>query len=369
MRIIYTDVLVIGGGLAGLRVAIGARRRGYGSIVLSLVPAKRSHSAAAQGGMQASLGNCQGAAGDNEDIHFADTVRGSDWGADQQVARMFAHVAPKAIRELAAWGVPWSRVQAGEHTITVDGGKQVITEPDSAHGLITARNFGGTRKWRASYVSDGTGHAMLYTVSNQAIAARIPVHERMEAVALIHDEGRCHGAVVRNLTTGELLAYVARATCVASGGFGRIYRVSTNAVINEGMGAAIALETGVARLGNMEAVQFHPTGIFPAGILVTEGCRGDGGLLLDGSQHRFMPDYEPEKSELASRDVVSRRMEEHIAAGHGAHSRFGDHQWLDIRLLGAEHIKSRQREVKEICQYFLGIVPSRQLITVLQAQK
>ncbi|MCP5130820.1 MAG: fumarate reductase flavoprotein subunit [Pseudomonadales bacterium] len=368
MQIIHTDVLVIGGGLAGQRAAIGAKRRGHEVIVLSLVPAKRSHSAAAQGGMQASLGNCLGGAGDNEDIHFADTVRGSDWGADQEVVRMFAHTAPKAIRELAAWGVPWNRVAKGEREITVDAAKKTICEPDAAHGLITSRNFGGTEKWRACYVSDGTGHAMLYTMSNQAIAANIPVHERMEAIALIHADGRCHGAIVRNLMTGELLAYVASATCIATGGFGRIYRVSTNAIINEGMGAAIALETGVATLGNMEAIQFHPTGIFPAGILVTEGCRGDGGLLLDGKQHRFMPDYEPEKKELASRDVVSRRMEEHITAGQGAKSRFGEHLWLDIRLLGADHINNNLREVKEICQYFLGVDPVRELIPVRPAQ-
>ena len=368
MQIIYTDVLVIGGGLAGQRAAIGAKRRGQEVIVLSLVPAKRSHSSAAQGGMQASLGNCLGGSGDNEDIHFTDTVRGSDWGADQEVVRMFAHTAPKAIRELAAWGVPWNRVQRGDREITVNGEKQTITEKDEAHGLITSRNFGGTQKWRACYVSDGTGHAMLYTMSNQAIAANIPVHERMEAIALIHEDGRCCGAIVRNLMTGELLAYVAKATCIATGGFGRIYRVSTNAIINEGMGAAIALETGIATLGNMEAIQFHPTGIFPAGILVTEGCRGDGGLLLDGSEHRFMPDYEPEKAELASRDVVSRRMEEHITAGHAAQSRFGEHLWLDIRLLGAQHINTKLREVKEICQYFLGVDPVHDLIPVRPAQ-
>ena len=368
MQIIYTDVLVIGGGLAGQRAAIGAKRRGHDVIVLSLVPAKRSHSSAAQGGMQASLGNCLGAAGDNEDIHFTDTVRGSDWGADQQVVRMFAHTAPKAIRELTAWGVPWNRVQRGDHEITVNGEKQTVTEADAAHGLITSRNFGGTQKWRACYVSDGTGHAMLYTMSNQAIAENIPVHERMEAMALIHEDGRCCGAIVRNLMTGELLAYVAKATCIATGGFGRIYRVSTNAVINEGMGAAIALETGIATLGNMEAIQFHPTGISPAGILVTEGCRGDGGLLLDAQEHRFMPDYEAEKAELASRDVVSRRMEEHIAAGHGVQGRFGEHLWLDIRLLGKQHINTNLREVKEICQYFLGIDPVTQLIPVRPAQ-
>lgn len=368
MQIIYSDVLVIGAGLAGQRAAIGAKRRGHDTIVLSLVPAKRSHSAAAQGGMQASLGNCLGATGDNEDSHFADTVRGSDWGADQEVVRMFAHTAPKAIRELTAWGVPWNRVERGEHEITVDGQKKTISETAEAHGLITSRNFGGTGKWRACYVSDGTGHAMLYTMSNQAIAANIPVHERMEALALIHDGDRCCGAIVRNLMSGEILAYVAKATCIATGGFGRIYRVSTNALINEGMGAAIALETGIACLGNMEAIQFHPTSIFPAGILVTEGCRGDGGLLLDNAQHRFMPDYEPEKKELASRDVVSRRMEEHMAAGHGVNSRFGKHLWLDIRLLGQKHIDRNLREVKEICRYFLGIDPVHELIPVRPAQ-
>ena len=368
MEVLHTDVLVIGGGLAGLRVAIGARRRGHDALVLSLVPPKRSPSAAAQGGMQASLANSLKGFGDNENVHFADTVRGSDWGADQDVVRMFVHTAPKAVRELAAWGVPWNRVQRGERRAIINGRPEILIEEDAAHGLIDARDFGGTYKWRTCYVADGTGHSMLYAMSDQAIAQDIPVHERCEAIALIHDGERCHGAVVRDLITGALRAYVARATCIASGGFGRIYRVSTNAVINEGIGAAIALETGVAQLGNMEAVQFHPTGIFPAGTLVTEGCRGDGGLLLDGDEYRFMPDYEPEKQELASRDVVSRRMEQHIAEGKGAQSRFGEHLWLDIRLLGREHIDIKLREVKEICQYFLGVDPAEDLIPVRPAQ-
>ena len=368
MQTIHTDVLIVGGGLAGLRVAIAAKRRGHDSIVLSLVPPKRSHSAAAQGGMQASLGNCLKGAGDNEDIHFADTVRGSDWGADQDVVRMFVNTAPKAVRELAAWGVPWNRVKRGDHQVIIDSERVTLTEKEQSHGLIDARDFGGTKKWRTSYVADGTGHSMLYTVSDQTIAQNIPVHERTEAISLIHADGRCYGAIVRNLINGELVAYVAKATCIATGGFGRIYRSSTNAVINEGIGTAIALETGVATLGNMEAVQFHPTGIFPAGILVTEGCRGDGGLLLDGNLHRFMPDYEPGAKELASRDVVSRRMEEHIAAGHAAKSRFGEHLWLDIRLLGREHIDTKLREVKEICHYFLGIDPAEELIPVRPAQ-
>jgi fumarate reductase flavoprotein subunit len=368
MNVVYTDVLVIGGGLAGLRIAIGARRRGYDAIILSLVPPKRSHSKAAQGGMQASLGNVVKGQGDNEDVHFEDTVRGSDWGADQEVVRMFVDTAPKAVRELAAWGVPWSRVRRGDRQVVINGQKVTITERDKAHGTVAQRDFGGTKKWRTCYVSDGTGHAMLTAMSDRAIAEAIPVHERMEALSLIHDGARCYGAVVRNLITGELLAYVSKATAIATGGAGRLYRVTTNAVICEGMGHAIALETGVAAIGNMEAVQFHPTGIFPAGILVTEGCRGDGGLLKDADGHRFMPDYEPEKKELASRDVVSRRMEEHIAAGKGVKNRFGEHLWLDITQLGEHHIKHNLREVYEICHYFLGVDPTTDMIPVRPAQ-
>jgi fumarate reductase flavoprotein subunit len=368
MKITYTDVLVIGGGLAGLRLAIAARRRGQEVIVLSLVPPKRSHSKAAQGGMQASLGNVIKGQGDNEDVHFEDTVRGSDWLADQQVVRMFVNTAPKAVRELAAWGVPWSRVRKGDRTVIINGQKVTITERDEAHGLVAQRDFGGTKKWRTCYVSDGTGHAMLQAIGDRAIGDGITVHERVEALALIHDGKRCYGAVVRNLISGELLAYVAKATAIATGGAGRLYRVTTNAVICEGIGHALALETGVAAVGNMEAVQFHPTAIVPAGILVTEGCRGDGGLLRDADGHRFMPDYEPEKKELASRDVVSRRMEEHIIAGKGVKSRFGEHLWLDITLLGEQHIKRNLREVFDICHYFLGIDPVKERIPVRPAQ-
>src|SRR5512134_4059311 len=187
MKIIYTDVLVIGGGLAGLRIGIGAKRRGHDVIILSLVPPKRSHSAAAQGGMQASLANVIKGQGDNEDVHFEDTVRGSDWGADQRVVRMFVNTAPKAVRELAAWGVPWNRVKRGDREVVINGQRVTITEKEEAHGLITARDFGGTKKWRTCYTSDGTGHAMLFAMGDQAIASSIPVHERKEALALIHD--------------------------------------------------------------------------------------------------------------------------------------------------------------------------------------
>ena len=368
MKIIYTDVLVIGGGLAGLRMAVAAKRRGHDSIVLSLVPPKRSHSKAAQGGMQASLGNVIKGVGDNEDVHFGDTVRGSDWGADQEVVRMFVNTSPKAVRELAAWGVPWSRITPGDRQVIINGEKVTITERKEAAGLVAQRDFGGTKKWRTCYVSDCTGHSMLNAVSDRIIAELVPVIERVEALSLIHDGKRCYGAIVRCLITGELMAYVSKATAIATGGAGRIYRVTTNAVICEGTGYDLALETGVASLGNMEAIQFHPTGIFPAGILVTEGCRGDGGLLRDVDGHRFMPDVEPEKKELASRDVVSRRMEERIAMGKGVKSRFGEHIWLDITLLGEHHIKHKLREVYEICHYFLGVDPTKEWVPVRPAQ-
>ena len=358
MKINYCDALVIGGGLAGLRAAVAAQTKGLNTIVLSLVPVKRSHSAAAQGGMQASLGNSKMSQGDNEDLHFADTVKGSDWGCDQDVARMFVNTAPKAIRELAGWGVPWTRIREGSREAVINAKKTTITEDANVHGLITSRDFGGTKKWRTCYTADATGHTMLFGVANEALKHNVDIRDRKEAISLIHEGGRCYGAIVRDLITGELEAYVAKGTCIATGGYGRVFKQTTNAVICEGIGAAIALETGVATLGNMEAVQFHPTPIVPSGILLTEGCRGDGGILRDVDGHRFMPDYEPEKKELASRDVVSRRMIEHIRNGKGVPSPYGDHIWLDISILGREHIEKNLRDVQEICQIFNGIDPA-----------
>ena len=358
MKIIYTDALIVGGGLAGLRSAIAARDKGLDTIVISMVPVKRSHSAAAQGGMQASLGNTIKGEGDNEDVHFADTVKGSDWGCDQDVARMFVTTAPKAIRELAAWGVPWNRIGRGPREVIINGKKETIVEKDEAHGLINARDFGGTKKWRTCYTSDATGHTMLYAVANEALKREVVIHDKKEAISIIHENGICAGVVARDLINGDLIAYVARGTMIATGGYGRIYKQSTNAIICKGIGVAIGLETGIVELGNMEAVQFHPTPIVPSGILLTEGCRGDGGVLRDKDGYRFMPDYEPEKKELASRDVVSRRMIEHIRKGKGVKSPNGDHLWLDISILGREHIEKNLHDVQDISKTFNGIDPA-----------
>jgi len=358
MNVKYCDALVIGGGLAGLRAAVASQSKGLSTTVLSLIPVKRSHSAAAQGGMQASLGNSKMSRGDNEDVHFADTVKGSDWGCDQEVARMFVTTAPKAIRELAGWGVPWTRITKGPREAVMNAERVTITEDDEVHGMIHSRDFGGTKKWRTCYTADATGHTMLFGVANEALKHNVNIEDRKEAISLIHENNRCYGAIVRDLVSGELTAYVAKGTLIATGGYGKIYKQTTNAVVCEGIGAAIALETGIATLGNMEAVQFHPTPIVPSGILLTEGCRGDGGILRDVDGYRFMPDYEPEKKELASRDVVSRRMLEHIRNGKGVKSPYGDHLWLDISILGREHIEKNLRDVQEICQIFNGIDPA-----------
>ena len=368
-RLVSTDVLVIGGGLAGERCAIEAAAAGHDVLVLSVVPPRRSHSCAAQGGMQAALGNCVKAEGDNPTLHFLDTVRGSDWGADQEVARIFADEAPVAVRELAHFGVPWTRVRGGRNSYFIRGERVDIDESLENDGLIMHRDFGGTAKWRACYAAAGTGHAALYAVDSEVVRLGITVRDRAEAVELIHDGSRCWGVAARCLRTGRHFAVVAKATVIATGGYGRIYgQYTTNATINEGMGAVLALNTGVVPLGNMEAVQFHPTALAPSGILVTEGCRGDGGFLLDKNMHSFMVDAEPEKQELASRDVVSRHMAQCMRDGNGIETPFGPHLWLDIRHLGEEHLTTKLREVFDICRDFVGLNPANDLIPVRPTQ-
>lgn len=360
-----TEVLVIGAGLAGERTAIEAASQGCDVTILSLVPPRRSHSTAAQGGMQGALGNCVMGIGDGPDVHFADTVKGADWGCDQDVARLFADTAVTAVRELACFGVPWSRVVPGKRRL-VDG--REIEESKGKEGLITARDFGGTAKWRACYTADATGHTVQYAMDSVVLKLGITVHDRTETLSLIHDGERAFGAIARDLRTGNLRVYVAKATVIATGGYGRLYGKSTNAVINQGTGMAIALDTGVVPLGNMEAVQFHPTGMVPSWVLITEGARGDGGYLLDKNKHRFMVDYEPVKKELASRDVVSRRMMHHIRQGYGVEHPAGDHLWLDIRHLGAKHINVNLREIAGICRHIAGLDPVTDLIPVRPTQ-
>ncbi len=359
-----SDVLVVGAGLAGERAAVSAAQAGQNVIILSLIPPRRSHSSAAQGGMQASLGNSAMGKGDSPDVHMYDTVKGSDWGCEQDVARMFVNTAPIAVREMSAWGVPWSRVRNEKRMYE---GTEIVEDPEKV-GLITARNFGGTAKWRTCYTSDGAGHTLLYAMDSVVIKLGITVHDRMEAIELIHDGTRCYGVVARSLRDGSIYVYTAKTTVIATGGFGRLYAASTNAVINDGAGIAMAFNSGVVPLGNMEAIQFHPTGMVPSWILITEGARGEGGHLLDKDGYRFMPDYEPKYMELASRDVVSRRIMQHIRAGHGVDSPYGPHVWLDIRHLGEHRINTYLREISTIARTFAGIDPVKEPIPVRPTQ-
>ena len=281
---------------------------------------------------------------------------------------MFVNTAPKAVRELAAWGVPWSRITPGDRQVIINGEKVTITERKEAAGLIGQRDFGGTKKWRTCFVSDGTGHAMLNAVSDRAIALGIPIHERVEAIALIHDGSRCYGAVVRDLITGELIGYVARATAIATGGAGKIFRVSTNAQICEGTGHAIALETGVAMCGNLEAVQFHPTGIFPAGILVTEGCRGDGGLLRDVDGHRFMPDVNLKRKNLPLVMLFPVVWKNVLLRARALRAASVNTSGSTSRCSVKTTLNTTFDEVYEICHYFLGVDPTKDWIPVRPAQ-
>jgi fumarate reductase flavoprotein subunit len=290
--------------------------------------------------MQASLGNCAKGIGDNPDVHFADTVKGSDWGCDQDRARLFCELAPVAVRQMSHWGVPWNRVVAGKKQLPKDG--SWIEDSKENEGLITARDFGGVAKWRCAYTSDGTGHSLLFIMDNVVVKLGLRVHDRMEAISLIHHDGICHGAVARDLRTGELTVYLAKATIIATGGAGRIYGMkSTNAVISEGMGQAISLDTGVVPLGNMEAVQFHPTGLAHVSILMTEGARGDGGYLLD---------------------------KKHMRQGLGIEEAGDNFLWLDVRHLGREHLETNLRDVTELARDFVGVDPVTELVPVRPTQ-
>ena len=199
----YTDLLIVGAGLAGERAAVEAASMGCDVIILSLVPPRRSHSSAAQGGMQAALGNCAMADGDSTDIHFEDTVKGSDWGADQDVVRLFVENAVVAVRQMAHWGIPWNRVVAGKKTLP--NGTEIEDSQDKS-GLITARDFGGVKKWRCCYTSDGTGHTLLYTMDNVVCKLGVAVHDRKEAISLIHDGEKCYGVRTGSVVSGILSA-------------------------------------------------------------------------------------------------------------------------------------------------------------------
>jgi succinate dehydrogenase / fumarate reductase flavoprotein subunit len=337
------QVLVVGGGLAGLRAAIEAHDRGVDVAILSLVHPLRSHSGAAQGGVNAALGNAEEGRDDSPERHAYDTVKGSDFLADQDAVEEMTADTPERIYEMEHWGCPFSR------------------NPD---GTIAQRPFGGGAFPRTCYGSDKTGHYMLHTLYEQTITRGIRVYAEWTVLSIVVQDDRVHGLIALHMPTGQVEGFTAPAVIMATGGAGRIYSQSTNAIINTGSGIALAYMAG-APLKDMEFVQFHPTCLYPTNILITEGARGEGGYLFNNRGERFMKDYAPTAMELAPRDIVSRSIRTEIAQGRG----FEDvYIHLDLRHLGQEMILERLPGIRDIAMHFAGVDPVKQPIPVLPAQ-
>ncbi len=335
MKVFEYDIVVIGAGLAGERAAVAAHSEDATVALVSLVQPRQSHSNAAQGGIQCSLDNMgEHSAGDDWKLHFDDTVRGSDWGADQDVVERVTRAAPRLVREMEYFGCPFNRTEDGK---------------------IEQRNFGGTSVWRAAFAADFTGHALLYAIDQEVVRRGIDIFWRLQVISLVLNDDKCVGCIAMDLRSGELVTFKSKSTILATGGAGRLYAETSNAVICRGDGLYLSYSTGRVPLGNMEAIQFHPTGIYPVWILLTEGCRGDGGVLRNSDRHEFMWDYAEKKGNLASRDVVSRGIMSEIRAGRGVDGPFGPFVWLDLTHLGEEKIHSRLRDVQDIARDFAGI--------------
>jgi len=336
------DVLVVGGGLAGLRAAIGLAER-WDVAVISKVHPVRSHSVAAQGGINAAIGNAPEGRDDTPEQHALETVKGSDYLADQSAVATMCRLAPETIYELEHWGAPFSRF---------------------ADGTIAQRPFGGAGFPRTCYAADRTGHVLLHTLYEQTVKRGIKVYDDCAVVKIAVDEGRYQGLVVYDLKRGRLEAAASRFCVLATGGYGRIYRNSTNALINTGSGVGAALLAGAA-VKDLEFVQFHPTTQFGTNILITEGARGEGGVLLNAAGRRFMERYAPGLMELAPRDIVARAIQTEINEGRGFG---GGYVHLDLRHLGKRKIVKRLPGIREICIDFGGIDPVDEPIPVQPGQ-
>lgn len=337
------DVLIIGGGLAGLRAAIAAQQTGSDVAVLSKVYPIRSHSGAAQGGVNAALGNHPEGHDDTWERHAFDTIKGADYLADQPRAEILAREAPERVLEMEHWGTYFSRF------------------PD---GRIAQRPFGGAGFPRTCYAADRTGHQMLHTLYQQAIRREIPFYNEWLLTRLAVRDDHLVGAVGLHIPTGELRAFRADAVVVAGGGHGRIYAKSTNSYINVGSATAAVFRAGVP-LEDMEFVQFHPTTLYGTNILITEGVRGEGGTLLNVEGERFMERYAPDAMELAPRDIVARAIQTEVDEGRGFE---GGYVQLDVRHLGEEIIKERLPGIRQIAIDFAGVDPIEAPIPVQPGQ-
>jgi succinate dehydrogenase/fumarate reductase flavoprotein subunit len=325
------DVLVVGAGCAGMRAAIEAHDAGANVGVISKLHPTRSHSGAAEGGINAALGNT---AFDSPETHAFDTVKGSDYLGDQDAIEVFTAEAPDDIYQLEHWGAVFSRNEEGK---------------------LAQRPFGAAGSPRTVYSADITGHVLIHVLYEQLVRRMeegTTVYEEFFAWKLVVEDGRCTGVICWDLVNGGLQLITGKAVILATGGAGRLYRATTNAYACTGDGMAMALRAGLP-LKDMEFMQFHPTTMFPSGILITEGCRGEGGYLINKDGERFMWKYAPNAMELASRDVVSRSEQTEIDGGRGVNGSI----FLDLRHLGAERIISRLPGSRELAMTYAGVDP------------
>src|SRR5579864_5584980 len=322
------DVLVVGAGCAGMRAAIEAHDAGADVAMISKLHPTRSHSGAAEGGINAALGNAKE---DSPESHAYDTVKGSDYLGDQDSIDIFTREAPGDIIQLEHWGAFFSR------------------QPD---GRLAQRPFGAAGSPRTIYAADITGHVLIQVLYEQVCKRDINVYEEFFAWQLVVNDDRCQGVICWDLVNGGLKTIGGKTIVLATGGAGRQYRVTTNAYACTGDGTAMALHAGVP-LKDMEFMQFHPTTLYPTGILLTEGCRGEGAYLINKDGERFLKRYAPNALELASRDVISRSEQTEIDEGRGVDGNV----LLDLRHLGAERIIERLPGTRELSMTFMGIDP------------
>ena len=340
------DVVVVGAGGSGLRAALGCAQAGLKTACISKVFPTRSHTVAAQGGISAALGNM---GEDDWRWHMYDTVKGADWLGDQDAIEYLVRNAPDAVYELEHWGVPFSRTDEGKIYQRAFGGM--------------TKNFGESPQQRTCAAADRTGHAILHTLYGQSLKNAVDFYIEYFVLDLIMDEGVCRGVTAWKLDDGTLHRFSANLVILATGGYGRAYFSCTSAHTCTGDGGGMVLRAGLP-LQDMEFVQFHPTGIYGAGVLITEGVRGEGGYLTNSEGERFMERYAPSAKDLASRDVVSRSMTVEIREGRGVGLK-KDHIFLHLDHLDPKIIHERLPGISESARIFAGVDVTKEPIPVL----